>query len=217
MELNNRWREQQLAEDHEIERILDDLSQKVGGHADALRRMVDAIASIDLAMAKARLATAMQATRPHLHDPQASPGSDQQKAHPTHVIRLDAARHPLLDSKTVVPLTVELGRDFRVLLITGPNTGGKTVAIKTIGLLSLMAQAGLYIPANDTSVVSVFNDVYVDIGDEQSIEQSLSTFFLPYPQHHSHVACGPIGTASCCSMRSVLAPIRRKVPRSPAR
>lgn len=177
VELNNRWREQQLAEEREIERILDDLSQKVGGHADALRRMIEAIASIDLAMAKARLADAMQATRPRLHEPDGSRnGRRDNPAHPTHLLRLDAARHPLLDPHSVVPLTVELGREFRVLLITGPNTGGKTVALKTIGLLTLMAQSGLYIPANDTSVVSVFSEIYVDIGDEQSIEQSLSTF-----------------------------------------
>lgn len=177
VELNNRWREQQLAEEREVERILDDLSQKVGGHADALRRMIEAIASIDLAMAKARLASAMQATRPRLHEPDGPrDGRRDNPGHSTHLLRLDAARHPLLDPRSVVPLTVELGRDFRVLLITGPNTGGKTVALKTIGLLTLMAQSGLYIPANDTSVVSVFSDIYVDIGDEQSIEQSLSTF-----------------------------------------
>lgn len=177
VELNNRWREHQLAEEREIERILDDLSQKVGGHADALRRMIEAIASIDLAIAKARLAVAMQATRPRLHEPDGSrQGRRDDASHPTHLLRLDAARHPLLDPHSVVPLTVELGREFRVLLITGPNTGGKTVALKTIGLLTLMAQSGLYIPADDTSVISVFSDIYVDIGDEQSIEQSLSTF-----------------------------------------
>lgn len=177
VELNNRWREHQLAEEREIERILDDLSQKVGGHADALRRMIEAIAAIDLAMAKAKLANAMQATRPRVHEPDGSRHAGRvNQAHPSHLLRLDSARHPLLDPQEVVPVTVELGRDFRVLLITGPNTGGKTVALKTIGLLTLMAQAGLYIPANDTSVVSAFGDVYVDIGDEQSIEQSLSTF-----------------------------------------
>lgn len=177
VDLNNRWREQQLAEEREIERILDDLSQKVGGHAAGLRRMIEAIASVDLAMAKAKLAVAMQATRPRLHEHGSSRTDRRGKQHhPTHLLRLDAARHPLLDPKSVVPVTVELGRDFRILLITGPNTGGKTVALKTIGLLTLMAQSGLYIPADDTSVVSVFSDVYVDIGDEQSIEQSLSTF-----------------------------------------
>lgn len=177
VELNNRWREHQLAEEREIERILDDLSQKVGGHADGLRRMIEAIASIDLAMAKAKLAVAMQATRPRLHEPGSSRnGQRDSRSHPTHLVRLDSARHPLLPPDSVVPVTLELGRDFRVLLITGPNTGGKTVALKTVGLLTLMAQAGLYIPADDTSIVSVFSAIYVDIGDEQSIEQSLSTF-----------------------------------------
>ncbi len=180
VELNNRWREQQLAETHEIERILDALSQKIGDQRDALERMVEAIAAIDLALAKARLASSMQATRPALHEPPKETGrgrSDQRdRGHPTHRVRLVNARHPLLDPNTVVPISLELGEDFRVLLITGPNTGGKTVALKTIGLLSLMAQTGLFIPADDTSVTSVFSAVFVDIGDEQSIEQSLSTF-----------------------------------------
>lgn len=177
VELNNRWKEQQIAEQREIERVLDVLSQKIGADADAIRRMVDAIASIDVAVAKARLAASMQATRPTIHEPSAGSGRDGREAgHPTHLIRLDQARHPLLNPDSVVPISVELGRDFRILLITGPNTGGKTVALKTVGLLTLMAQTGLFIPADDTSVLSVFPAVYVDIGDEQSIEQSLSTF-----------------------------------------
>jgi DNA mismatch repair protein MutS2 len=177
VELNNRWREEQLAETHEIERILDDLSGKVGDQRAAIDRMIEAIAAIDLALAKAKLAGAMEATRPALYEPESGAGrSSDPRKHPTHRVRLDNARHPLLDPHTVVPITVELGDDFRILLITGPNTGGKTVALKTIGLLSLMAQTGLFIPADDTSVTSVFGAVYVDIGDEQSIEQSLSTF-----------------------------------------
>ncbi|HEV2065547.1 MAG TPA: endonuclease MutS2, partial [Thermomicrobiales bacterium] len=126
VELNNRWREHQLAEEREIERILDDLSQKVGGHAEGIRRLIEAIALIDLAMAKAKLAVAMQATRPHLHELGSSrSGQRDARSHPTHLVRLDSARHPLLDPAAVVPVTLELGRDFRVLLITGPNTGGK--------------------------------------------------------------------------------------------
>lgn len=177
VELNNRWREHQLAEQREIERILDVLSQKIGADAEAIGRMVDAIASIDLAVAKARLAGAMQASHPALHESRPGAGRDADEVgHPTHLIRLVEARHPLLDPASVVPISIEMGADVRILLITGPNTGGKTVALKTVGLLTLMAQTGLFIPAADTSVLSVFPSVYVDIGDEQSIEQSLSTF-----------------------------------------
>jgi DNA mismatch repair protein MutS2 len=172
VELNNRWREQQAAEQHEIQRILDDLSDKVGAKAHPLNQTVEAVAAFDLASAKALLSFDMRANRPHLWDgPAASP-----HGHPTHQIKLRRARHPLLDPATVVPIDVDLGLEFRVLLITGPNTGGKTVALKTVGLLTLMAQTGLYIPAEDTSVVSVFPAVFADIGDEQSIAQSLSTF-----------------------------------------
>ncbi|MEJ7840109.1 MAG: endonuclease MutS2, partial [Thermomicrobiales bacterium] len=177
VELNNRWREQQILEEREIERVLDMLSARIGDQAAEISRMIEAIAAIDLAMAKARLAFAMQANRPTVYQAAPNAGRDAQASgHPNAYIRLDQARHPLLNQDTVVPTTVELGRDFRVLLITGPNTGGKTVALKTIGLLTLMAQTGLFIPAEDTSVISVFGAVFVDIGDEQSIEQSLSTF-----------------------------------------
>ncbi len=177
VELNNRWREQQLAETHEIERILDDLSGKVGDQRAAVERLIEAVAAIDLALAKARLASSMEANRPQLYEPEANAGRQRDaRGHPSHRIRLRNARHPLLDPSKVVPISLELGDDFRVLLITGPNTGGKTVALKTVGLLTLMAQTGLFIPADDTSVTSVFSAVFVDIGDEQSIEQSLSTF-----------------------------------------
>ena len=177
VELNNRWREEQLAEAREIERILDILSAKVGDQYDAISRMIEAIASIDLAIAKARLAESMQATRPELAEP--IPGSGRERdlrGHPANRIRLINARHPLLDQSKVVPTSLELGEDFRILLITGPNTGGKTVALKTVGLLALMTQTGLFIPADEKSVMSVFDELFVDIGDEQSIEQSLSTF-----------------------------------------
>ncbi|MCO5215085.1 MAG: endonuclease MutS2 [Thermomicrobiales bacterium] len=177
VELNNRWREQQLEEQREVDRILDVISGKVGDSADGLLRMVMALAQIDLAVAKARLATKMEATRPAVH--RGNKGErvrDTDARHPTQYIRLDRARHPLLDQRKVVPTDIEIGDKFRVLLITGPNTGGKTVALKTVGLLTVMAQSGLFIPADDRSVISVFADIYVDIGDEQSIEQSLSTF-----------------------------------------
>ncbi|HEX5499913.1 MAG TPA: endonuclease MutS2, partial [Thermomicrobiales bacterium] len=174
VELNNKWRERQLDEQHEIDRILDGLSGQVGGKAAALADMVEASAAVDLAMAKARLAFSMRAHRPTLWAGEAAPaGAD---GHATHRLRLDRARHPLLDPATVVPIDIELGETYRILLITGPNTGGKTVALKTVGLLVLMAQTGLFLPADDTSVVSVFPAVFADIGDEQSIAQSLSTF-----------------------------------------
>lgn len=177
VELNNRWREEQLAETHEIERILDMLSGRIGDQHDAISRLIEAIAAIDLAMAKARLAEAMEATRPSLHEPPTGGGRNRdERGHPSNRVRLVNARHPLLDRNTVVPISLEIGEDFRILLITGPNTGGKTVALKTVGLLTLMAQTGLFIPADDTSITSVFDSVFVDIGDEQSIEQSLSTF-----------------------------------------
>jgi DNA mismatch repair protein MutS2 len=172
VELNNRWRERQLDEQHEIERILDMLSERTGDNADAISSSVEATAAIDLAMAKARLAFDMRAHRPNLW----SEETETTTGHPRCRISLRRARHPLLDPATVVPIDVDLGESFRVLLITGPNTGGKTVALKTVGLLTLMAQTGLFIPADDTSVVSVFPAVFIDIGDEQSIAQSLSTF-----------------------------------------
>ena len=172
VELNNRWRERQLDEQHEIDRILDALSDKIGARADEISSSVEAAAAIDLAMAKARLAFTMRAHRPMLW----TGTSSNPNGHSKHRVSLRRARHPLLDPAAVVPIDVDLGADFRVLLITGPNTGGKTVALKTIGLLTLMAQTGLFIPADDTSVVSVFPAVFIDIGDEQSIAQSLSTF-----------------------------------------
>jgi DNA mismatch repair protein MutS2 len=172
VELNNRWREQILAEQHEIDRILDMLSATVGDKAEALNLTVEAVAAIDLAMAKALLAFDMKASRPNLWEG----GPAQDHGHPTHRVSFIKARHPLLDPATVVPIDIVLGESFRVLLITGPNTGGKTVALKTVGLLSLMAQVGLYVPAEEGSIVSVFPAVFVDIGDEQSIAQSLSTF-----------------------------------------
>ncbi|MDQ3780542.1 MAG: endonuclease MutS2, partial [Chloroflexota bacterium] len=176
VELNNTWREQQLAEQHEIERILDDLSGRVGDRADGLNQTVETVAAVDLAMAKARLAFDMRATRPRIWNPASQPTTGSGSGHASHHISLVLARHPLLDPQTVVPMSVEVGSDFRVLLITGPNTGGKTVALKTIGLLTLMAQTGLFLPADDTSIVSIFPALFVDIGDEQSIAQSLSTF-----------------------------------------
>jgi DNA mismatch repair protein MutS2 len=172
VELNNKWREAQMEEQHEIDRILDALSDDVSLAGEALLLSVEAVAALDLAMAKARLAFSMRATRPKIW----KGVNTNRVGHVTHRIDLKKARHPLLDPETVVPTTIELGSEYRVLLITGPNTGGKTVALKTVGLLTLMAQSGLYIPADDGSIVSVFPAIFVDVGDEQSIAQSLSTF-----------------------------------------
>ncbi len=172
VELNNRWREAQLEERHEIERILSELSAIVGINEDGLVRTVASLAEIDFALAKARLAVDWRATRPEL----IAPGEDEEAPDSGTRFHFRKARHPLLDPRTVVAIDVEAGETFRVLLITGPNTGGKTVALKTIGLLAMMAQSGLYVTAADDARTSVFGQLFVDIGDDQSIAQSLSTF-----------------------------------------
>ncbi len=174
VELNNRWREAQIEETREVDRILDQLSHEAGQFSNELRLTVESTARIDFAMAKARLAFAMRATRPVIWSQVRR--EDGLAGHPSQRIRLRKARHPLLDPATVVPIDIDLGEDFRVLLITGPNTGGKTVALKTVGLLAAMAQSGLFIPADDQSILPVFSSFFVDIGDDQSIAQSLSTF-----------------------------------------
>ncbi|HEX5503398.1 MAG TPA: endonuclease MutS2 [Thermomicrobiales bacterium] len=176
VELNNRWRQLQLDEQHEVERVLRRLSEDVAREADALERTIDGLAGLDFQLAKGRFSLDLDASSPRVWDPRAAaPDAAGADGHPTLRVVLRRARHPLLTG-AVVPIDIALGEDYRVLVITGPNTGGKTVALKTVGLLTLMAQAGLHIPANDDSVVSVFARVFADIGDEQSIEQSLSTF-----------------------------------------
>lgn len=189
IELANRWREMTLQEQEEIELILRDLSARVGQAAPDLVELVEALALIDLTFAKAKLAEAMDASRPVLRAiPPLSQGEGRGEGwpageqQPEDVVFLRRARHPLL-AGGVVPIDVRLGRDFDILLISGPNTGGKTVALKTVGLLALMAQAGLQIPADPGSQLAVFSGIYADIGDEQSIEQSLSTF----SSHVSHI------------------------------
>jgi DNA mismatch repair protein MutS2 len=167
VELNNRWRELQLEEEREVARILQELSNLIGASADAILEGVERLGDVDLALACARFAGALNAVQPRLF---AGAGRDEEAE-----LRLNAARHPLLTGD-VVPTTIRLGGDFSALVITGPNTGGKTVALKTVGLLTMMALAGLHIPAGPGSSVRVFDAVYADIGDEQSIEQSLSTF-----------------------------------------
>lgn len=169
VELNNRWRELQFAEEEEINRILAELSGLVGGASTAIVLGVETTALVDLAFAKARYATALRCVAPSIIKGAAS-------ANDAPPFLLREARHPLLDPARVVPITIELGATFRLLLITGPNTGGKTVALKTTGLLALMAQAGMHIPASAPSRLPIFDQIFADIGDEQSIEQSLSTF-----------------------------------------
>jgi len=208
VELNNRWRELQLAEEEEVARILAELSDRVGGFAAQIVAGVEALATIDLAFAKAKYSVALKCIEPEIvdesvvssqssvtdegrtvrrlsaakgsgqgtQDEHAATDNGQRTMENNAPLVLTQARHPLLDQQTVVPTDLYLGGDFRILLITGPNTGGKTVALKTTGLLALMAQAGLHIPAAAPARLPVFGQIFADIGDEQSIEQSLSTF-----------------------------------------
>ncbi|MCX7861099.1 MAG: endonuclease MutS2 [Chloroflexus sp.] len=171
VELNNRWRELQSAEAEEVQRILSTLSEQVGAAASAITSAVNTLAALDLAFALARYAIATRSIAPEIVDWRPD---DPPPAEPP--LRLTRARHPLLPAETVVPIDLWLGGEFSILLITGPNTGGKTVALKTTGLLALMAQAGMQIPADQPSRLPVFQYIFADIGDEQSIEQSLSTF-----------------------------------------
>jgi DNA mismatch repair protein MutS2 len=172
VDLNNQLRELQLAERDEERRILTTLSQQVAAHGQEILSSLDAIAELDFIFARARYAMDIGACEPVIHHIPVNSESQ----HPGCVIRLNGARHPLLDPQTVVPIDLELNQQTYALVITGPNTGGKTVTLKTIGLLALMAQSGLHIPAHSGSEISLFQDIYADIGDEQSIEQSLSTF-----------------------------------------
>jgi len=172
VELNNEWHELQLAERDEVRRILAEISDQVGAVAEPIKALVEALAQIDLALMCAKYAEDLRATAPVLE----SLRGKGRPNHPGSVIRLYEARHPLLDQETVVPVDVVLDDQTFAVVITGPNTGGKTVTLKTVGLLVLMAQTGLHIPARSGSALSVFHNVFADIGDEQSIEQSLSTF-----------------------------------------
>ena len=159
---NNALRELEIKEKKEIERILAELSAEAAGFRESIELDVHILIRLDVIFAKARLAYRMRAWAPEMND--------QGK------VELRNARHPLIDPKTVVPISVHLGKDFDTMIITGPNTGGKTVTLKTIGLLTLMAECGLHIPAGDGSKLSTFDAILADIGDEQSIAQSLSTF-----------------------------------------
>lgn len=167
VELGNRVRELSIQAQREIDRILRELTALVAEHGDAIDYTVETLAHLDLAFAKAKYAAQLKAVQPLI-----DVGSREQPA----FLELILARHPLLDPETVVPISLELQRAFSILIITGPNTGGKTVSLKTVGLLALMAQSGLHIPAQEGSRVPVYSGVFADIGDEQSIAQSLSTF-----------------------------------------
>ena len=162
VELNNKLRELSVKEAEEIQIILANLSISCAEYIDRLRCDLKLLPYLDFVFAKANLAKKMKASMPEFNS--------------NRFINIKQGRHPLLDGKKVVPIDVNLGKDFTLLIITGPNTGGKTVSLKTVGLLSLMGQAGLHIPALPGSQLGVFNEIFADIGDEQSIEQSLSTF-----------------------------------------
>lgn len=171
VEINNALLELQLAEKEEIHRILGELSGQVKRAADELNSIVNALATFDLALMCAKFAEDCDAAEPILHHPH-----EIEEDEGIPIMRLLQARHPLIDPQQVVPVDILLQDGIFSLVITGPNTGGKTVTLKTAGLLALMAQSGLHIPAQSGSEVMLFRDVYADIGDEQSIEQSLSTF-----------------------------------------
>ncbi|MFQ5885712.1 MAG: endonuclease MutS2 [Anaerolineae bacterium] len=172
LELNNQWRELQLAEEKERERILKGLTARVAEEIPAIEETLKALASLDLALAKGRYSASLSCVEPRFI-PFRPPKGDF--LHPGSTLRLIQARHPLLPPEEVVPIDIHISDDFFILVITGPNTGGKTVSLKTAGLTVLMAQSGLHIPAQEAEL-SIFQGVYADIGDEQSIEQSLSTF-----------------------------------------
>ncbi len=160
--LNNELKELLIKEEDEIEIILANLSQKVAENSDEIRCDYHILSELDFIFAKAAYAKSYNGVAPSFNE--------------DGIIDIRKARHPLLDPKTVVPIDIRLGEDYKQLIVTGPNTGGKTVSLKTIGLLTLMGQAGFHIPAGDRSRLAIFHEVFADIGDEQSIEQSLSTF-----------------------------------------
>ncbi len=160
--LNNELKELSIREQEEIEKVLADLSNQAAEYCEQLKYDFNTLSELDFIFARATLSKQMKATEPIFNQ--------------MGIISIKKGRHPLIDPKKVVPIDIMIGKDFSLLIITGPNTGGKTVSLKTVGLLTLMGQAGLHIPAFDGSQLAVFEEVYADIGDEQSIEQSLSTF-----------------------------------------
>ena len=162
VELNNEIRQLQIQEQDEIRRILKELSDLCNDYSEDILVNEEILISLDLVFAKARLALEMKASRPIINE--------------DRIIDIKKARHPLLDPSSVVPIDLKLGENFKALIVTGPNTGGKTVSLKTLGLMILMSQAGMFIPAEEFSKVGIFENIYADIGDKQSIELSLSTF-----------------------------------------
>ncbi|MBN1889722.1 MAG: endonuclease MutS2 [Thermoflexales bacterium] len=189
VEMGNRWREMALREQREVERVLAALSALVADEGVYITAAVEVLAELDLAFACAGYAEAIHAVEPRIVPFRKS--DDQ----PGSTIQLIQARHPLLDSQRVVPIDVVLDEQTFIVVITGPNTGGKTVALKTVGLLCLMAYCGLHVPAGDGSAISAFEHIYADIGDEQSIEQNLSTFSA-----HMGNLISFLGQADCRSL-----------------
>lgn len=162
VQINNELKELKLKEEREIEKILQALSDRVAEYVPVLHNNLKILTEIDFIFSRAFYAREMKAVQPSMNE--------------EGYLKIKKGRHPLIPASTVVPIDVELGKDYTGIVITGPNTGGKTVSLKTIGLLTLMAMAGLHVPADEGTVLSVFSGVYADIGDEQSIEQNLSTF-----------------------------------------
>ena len=209
VELNNKWRELQVEEEKEIRRILADLTEEIAGESERIVRTVQLLGYLDLTFAKARYASDNNCVQPKLVDIRPRSGGF---AHPGTTIQLKGARHPLLKG-VVVPLDLNFDDDSWVLVVTGPNTGGKTVALKTVGLIVMMAQCGLQVPA-DEAALSVFQGLFADIGDEQSIEQSLSTFsshltniidILERADHRSLVILDEVGAGTDPTEGSALA------------
>lgn len=189
VELNNEYRSLQIQEDDEVQRILAELSRKIAGQGEVIKRIVERLAEMDLVLARAKYAAEINGIEPQFGEWRTMPRPEPPKhpnerakwqppppnPHPGSTIWIRGARHPLLNPAKVVPTDLTVPEDVFMVLITGPNTGGKTVSLKTMGLMTLMAQSGLHLPASDAKL-TIFNNVFADIGDEQSIEQSLSTF-----------------------------------------